>query len=89
MLHFPGYLDAPNAARDPSWVQRPPRLPRLPTQVTVTHTIDLDAIADNMAEAVAAAAIVAGAIAQHFGEADARYLTPDRSSSALTNSTPR
>ena len=40
------------------------------------HTVDIDAIHASKAELVAATALVAGHLAQFFGEPDAKYLTP-------------
>lgn len=61
---------------DPSWAESPGLLPLQPEHVAVAHTLDLDALASSTAELVAATGLVAGSIAQHFGEADARYITP-------------
>lgn len=75
-LHFPERQGLPIHAWDPSWANST-RLQRTPERVSTAHTLDLDAIADSRAELVAAAAVVAGHLAQHFGEGDALYLAPD------------
>jgi hypothetical protein len=75
-LHFPERAGAEIQCWDPSF-NTPSQLPLMTKACETAHTIELDAIQASNAEAVSAAAIVAGHLAQFFGEPDARYLTPD------------
>ncbi len=76
-LHFPSHPDAEIQAWDPSWTPPGKQLPAVAKTVETAHTVDLDAIQEDAQEAAAAAGLVAGHLAQHFGEPDARYITPD------------
>ena len=74
-LHFPDHPDGEIHAWDPSW-GRAERLPGGAREVHTTHTLDIEAVHGSAAEAVAATALVAGHVAQFFGQPDAKYLTP-------------
>ena len=74
-LHFPEHEGGSIIAFDPSWSDPRP-LPRATTSAQTSHTIDTEAIHASQAEGVAAAALVAGHLAQFFGLPDALYLTP-------------
>jgi hypothetical protein len=62
---------------DPSWVPNPEQLPRAAQSVEATATIDLDAVRGHPRDLIAAAALLAARVANHFGEPDAKYLSYD------------
>lgn len=66
-------------AWDPSWAPPDKPLGTCADPVVTRHTIDLDAVHHEPQELVAAAGIVAGHLAQFFGQPDAQYITPEGS----------
>jgi hypothetical protein len=74
-LHFPEHPDGEILAFDPSW-STARQLPRSTRHAATAHTVDTEAIHISNQEAVAAAALVAGHLAQFFGVPDALYLAP-------------
>lgn len=73
-LHFPEHPGGEIHAWDPSFCNVR-QLNGIPREVETTHTIDIEAVHASDTEAVSATALVAGHLAQFFGEPDARYLT--------------
>lgn len=75
-LHFPERAGSDIQALDQNALPGFTELSATAAHAETSHTMDLDAIHTTPAETVAAAALVAGHLAQHFGEPDCRYLNP-------------
>lgn len=62
---------------DASWSDSPVQLPRAAASMDAVATIDIDAARTSPSDLIAAAAMLAARAANHFGEADGKYLADD------------